>query len=113
MKKVIIWLLTILVSAQIMTATAVAGTYASRSDVPQSGQWNSELDFRPEKTSACVMFSCDLDETQARCAIEEMSDYVTVGMVRDDVRLCARPSAALDPMFTSIDLPRINPPPRS
>lgn len=113
MKKVVIWLLTILVSAQIMTATAIAGAYASRSDVLQPGPGNAEFNFRSEETSACVVFSCGLDETQARCAIEEMSDYVTVGMVRDDVRLCARPAVALDPMFTSIDLPRINPPPRS
>lgn len=113
MKKVIVWLLTILFSAQVMAIAPVAGAYSITKKVHHLNAEGKAAHFPVEKMAVCGIFDCDPDEAKARCAIEEMSDFVVISLARDDARLRKPETLSLEPKFTSIDLPRVIPPPRA
>lgn len=111
MRRLVIQFLLFVFSVQVIAAAAGAHAIAGKGSSSRAITTNSP----PEKlyVSSAGYGQSDFDETQARCAIEEMSDYVVLELTVQGKSRCGQPMEAGKSPFVSIILPRPIPPPRS
>ncbi|WP_235548488.1 hypothetical protein [Noviherbaspirillum sp. Root189] len=106
----VIQLLLLVFSVQVMAAAAgehaIAGTKLFSQEIAKSQSANLLV-------SSDAYGQSDFDDTQAKCAIEEMSDYVVLELIVQEESRCAQQMAVGKSPFVSIILPRPIPPPRS
>ena len=109
MRRLVIQLLLLVFSLQVFAAAAgehvIAGTKVFSQEVAKSQPANLLVSLDAYGQS-------DFDETQAKCAVEEMSDYVVHELNVQDENRCAQQLEVTKSPFVSIILPRPIPPPR-
>jgi hypothetical protein len=110
MRRLVIQLLLLVFSVQVIAAAAkghaIAGTELFSQEIAYNQSSNLSISLDKYGQS-------DFDETQERCAIEEMSDYVVVELSIQGESRCAQQMEVDKSPFVSITLPRPIPPPRS
>lgn len=110
MRRLVIQLLLIVFSLQVIAAAAgahtIAGTKLFSQEIADSQSQKVFVSFDEHS-------QLDFDETQAKCAIEEMSDYVVLELIVQGSSRCAQQMEVNKSPFVSVTLPRPIPPPRS
>ncbi|MFC7518099.1 hypothetical protein ACFQUU_24105 [Herbaspirillum sp. GCM10030257] len=109
MRRLVIQLLLLVFSLQVIAAAAgehaIAGKNLFSQEIAKSQPTNHLVSLDAYGQS-------DFDETQAKCAVEEMSDYVVLELNVQDESRCAQQLEVTKSPFVSIILPRPIPPPR-
>lgn len=112
MKHFIVHLLLFFFSAQVMAV--VAGEYATNQRVSLSELDEVALNVQlsPVGILGAETRQGSFDETQAFCAIEEMSDYVALDLSNESRKRYAHLVSPNLQLYASIFLPKPLPPPR-
>lgn len=112
MKHLIVHLLLFFFSAQVMAV--VAGEYATiqRDGLSDHDKVALNVDLSSVESLGAETRQSSFDETQAFCAIEEMSDYVALELSNESRTRYAHLVSPNLRLYASIFLPKPLPPPR-